>query len=392
MGVVRIQEGRLRRIAEGHPWVYRTEIASVEGSPGDGALVEVRGPRGQLLGTGVYNAASMISVRLLVHGGGTVDDSLVERRVRAAVAYRAYFDEPGCDGRRLLFGEADLLPGVIADQFADVVVLQVLSLGMERWQDRIVRTLVDCVRPRSVLLRNDDPIRLKEGLPLYTRTAFGPEPGEIELRENGLRYAVDPAGGQKTGFYLDQRENHAFLRRFSEGKRVLDAFCYAGGFALNAAAAGAREVLGIDASGEAVVRARDNAARNGLSDRVSFEEANAFDRLRELGRAKERFDVVVLDPPAFTKSRSGKDAAVRGYKEINLSGMRLLPEGGILATHSCSFHMPEDLFVETVLSAARDLGRPVRIVAMRSQAPDHPILAGYPESHYLKSLWLQMIG
>ncbi len=391
MGVVRIQEGRLRRIAEGHPWVYRTEIAAVEGAPADGALVEVRGPRGNLLGTGVYNSASMISVRLLVHGGGAVDDALVEARVRRAVAYRAYFDDPGCDSRRLIFGEADLLPGVIADRFADVVVLQVLSLGMERWTDLIVRTLVDAAEPRTVLLRNDEPIRLKEGLPLYRRTAYGPEPGETTILENGLRFGVDPTGGQKTGFYLDQRENHAFLRRFAAGRRVLDCFCYAGGFALNAAAAGAREVLGIDVSEDAVARARANAALNGLADRTAFEAANAFDRLRELGRAKERYDVVVLDPPAFTKSHSGKDAAVRGYKEINLSGMRLLPAGGILATHSCSYHMAEDLFVETVLSAARDLGRSVRIVALRPQAPDHPVLAGYPESKYLKSLWLEML-
>ena len=390
MGIVHIQEGRLRRIVEGHPWVYRTEIDSVEGAPGDGALVEVRGPRGKLLGTGVYNSASMLAVRLLVHGGGVVDDALIEERVRRAVAYRTYFDRPDTDSRRLVFGEADLLPGVIADQFADVVVLQVLSLGMERWQDLIARTLVELVRPRSLFLRNDEPIRLKEGLPLYTRTFHGPEPGEVLIRENGLRLSVDPAGGQKTGYYLDQKDNHAYLRQFTAGRRVLDCFTYVGGFALNAAAAGATAIVAVDSSAEAVGRAKENAERNGLTG-LSFVTANVFDFLRDQARAKERYDVVVLDPPAFAKSRSALDGAVRGYKEINLGAMRLLPEGGFLATHSCSYHMPEDLFLETVLSAARDLGRGARIVAMRSQAPDHPVLAGYPESHYLKSLWLQML-
>ena len=391
MGVVRVQEGRLRRIAEGHPWVYRTEIEGVDGAPADGDLVEVRGPRGKLLGTGVYNAKSMLTVRLLVHGGGDVDDALIESRVRKAVAYRSYFAEPGTDSARLIFGEADLLPGVIADRFADVVVLQVLSLGMERWTDLIARTLVDLVEPRSLLLRNDEPIRLKEGLPLYRRAFFGPEPGETVLQENGLKYAIDPAGGQKTGYYLDQKDNHDYLRRFVEGKRVLDCLTYFGGFALNAAAGGASETVAVDISDEAVARAKANAERNGLSDRISFVTANAFDYMREQGRAKARYDVVVLDPPAFTKSHSALEGAIRGYKEINLSGMRLLPEGGILATHSCSYHMPERTFVETVLSAANDLGRAARVIALRSQAPDHPVLAGYPESHYLKSLWLQML-
>jgi 23S rRNA (cytosine1962-C5)-methyltransferase len=391
MGVVKVQEGRLRKIVEGHPWVYRTEIDAVEGSPKDGDLVEVRGPRGKLLGTGVFNAQSMLTVRLLLHGGGPVDDALIVDRVRKAVAYRAYYDRPDTDSRRLIFGEADRLPGVIADQFADVIVLQVLSLGMERWQDLIARTLVDLVKPRSLLLRNDESIRLKEGLPLYNRVFFGPEPGETEILENGLKLLVDPVGGQKTGYYLDQKDNHAFLRKFSAGKRVLDCFSYVGGFGLNAAAAGALETVAVDISEDAVSRARANAERNGLSDRMTFVAANAFDYLREQGRARARFNVVVLDPPAFTKSQSARDGAIRGYKEINLSAMRLLPEDGILATHSCSFHMPESTFVETVLSAAHDLGRGARIIGMRSQAPDHPVLVGYPESHYLKSLWLQML-
>ena len=391
MGVVKVQEGRLRKIVEGHPWVYRTEIDAVEGSPKDGDLVEVRGPRGKLLGTGVFNAQSMLTVRLLLHGGGPVDDALVVDRVRKAVAYRAYYDRPDTDSRRLIFGEADRLPGVIADQFADVIVLQVLSLGMERWQDLIARTLVELVKPRCLLLRNDESIRLKEGLPLYNRAFFGPEPGETEILENGLKLLVDPVGGQKTGYYLDQKDNHAFLRRFAAGKRVLDCFSYVGGFGLNAAVAGAQETVAVDISEDAVARARANAERNGLSDRMTFVAANAFDYLREQGRARARFDVVVLDPPAFTKSQSARDGAIRGYKEINLSAMRLLPEGGILATHSCSFHMPESTFVETVLSAAHDLGRGARIIGMRSQSPDHPVLAGYPESHYLKSLWLQML-
>jgi 23S rRNA (cytosine1962-C5)-methyltransferase len=247
------------------------------------------------------------------------------------------------------------------------------------------------VKPKRLILKNDEPIRTKEGLPLYRKVCLGDDVDQVIIRENGLRLAVDLAHGQKTGYFLDQKANHARLRAYAPGKSVLDCFCYSGGFALNAAAAGASQVTAVDQSEDAIGLARINAALNGMSDQIRFVTANAFDYLRQSVSEQVSYDIIVLDPPAFAKSHAARTPARRGYKEINLSAFRLLGPGGILATHSCSYHMPEDLFLETVLEAARDAHRIVRILEMRRQDYDHPVLAGYPESHYLKSLWLQVI-
>ncbi len=389
--VVHVLNGRQKKLSRGHPWVYGNEIERVEGEPEDGALVTVVDFRGRFMGTGFYNSHSLITVRLLTHGREEITDALITKRVANACAYRRYvLSREGTDSCRLIYGEADLLPGVICDKYGDVIVLQILSLGMERYTDVIANALLALFTPSCLLLKNDDPIRLKEGMTCMTRVLYGALPREILILENGIRMRVDPLGGQKTGCFLDQKANHLYLRQFCKGARVLDGFCYAGGFALNAACAGAREVTAVDISDSAIALARENAALNGLSLQTVC--ANCFDFLREQVRAGERFDVVVLDPPAFTKARANIESAKRGYKEIALCAMRLLPAGGILATHSCSYHMPEDAFVDTVLDAARDLRRPVRVITLRRQDIDHPVLAGYPESHYLKSLWLQMLG
>ena len=387
--VVHVVDGRQKKLIQGHPWVYGNEIASVEGEPQDGGLVTVVDFRGRHMGTGFYNSRSLITVRLLTKRREKITDELIASRVRQACAYRRYvLSREGTDSCRLIYGEADRLPGVICDRFGGVIALQILALGMERYTQVIADALIEHEKPDCLLLLNDDAIRKKEGMECFTRVLHGQMPEQVVIHENGIRLRVDLLGGQKTGYFLDQKDNHLFLRQFVKGARVLDCFSYIGGFALNAAVAGAREVTAVDISDSAVAMIRENAALNGVD--VNAVCANCFDFLREQVRAGERYDVVVLDPPAFTKARANMANACRGYKEIALSAMRLLPAGGVLATHSCSYHMPEDVFVSTVLSAAQDLHRQARVITLRRQDIDHPVLAGYPESHYLKSLWLQM--
>ena len=388
--VVHVINGRQKKLLQGHPWVYGNEIERVEGEIADGELVTVVDFRGRYMGTGFYNSRSLITVRLLTHRQEEITDALIAARVKAACDYRRFvMQREGTDSCRLIYGEADRLPGVIADRFGGVIVLQVLALGMERYTQVIADALIACEQPACLLLNNDDAIRLKEGMTCFTKVLHGELPEETIISENGVKLAVDVRGGQKTGYFLDQKDNHLFLRQFCRDARVLDCFSYIGGFALNAAMGGAREVTAVDISESAVELIRRNAQLNGAQ--INAVCANCFDFLRAQVKAGEKYDVVVLDPPAFTKAHANMANACRGYKEIALSAMRLLPPGGVLATHSCSYHMPEEVFVNTVLSAAQDLHRQVRVITLRRQDIDHPVLAGYPESHYLKSLWLQML-
>ena len=387
---VHVVNGRQKKLLQGHPWVYGNEIERVEGEIEDGGLVTVVDFRGRYMGTGFYNSKSLITVRLLTHRQEEITDELIASRVKAACDYRRFvMNRPGTDSCRLIYGEADRLPGVIADRFGGVIVLQVLALGMERFTQTIADALLACEKPDCLLLQNDDAIRCKEGMERFTRVLYGTLPEENIIHENGVKLAVDVLGGQKTGYFLDQKDNHLFVRQFCKDARVLDCFSYIGAFALNAAAAGAKEVTAVDISEAAVQLIEKNAALNGAD--ITAVCANCFDFLRAQVKAGEKYDVVVLDPPAFTKAHANMASACRGYKEIALSAMRLLPAGGVLATHSCSYHMPEEVFVNTVLSAAQDLHRQVRVITLRRQDIDHPVLAGYPESHYLKSLWLQML-
>ena len=388
--IVHVINGRQKKLLQGHPWVYGNEIERVEGEIEDGGLVTVVDFRGRYMGTGFYNSKSLITVRLLTHRQEGITDALIASRVKAACEYRRFvMSRPGTDSCRLIYGEADRLPGVIADRFGGVIVLQVLALGMERFTQVIADALLECEKPDCLLLQNDDAIRRKEGMECFTRVLYGKLPEENVIHENGIKLAVDVLGGQKTGYFLDQKDNHLFVRQFCKDARVLDCFSYIGAFALNAAAAGAKEVTAVDISEAAVQLIEKNAALNGAE--ITAVCANCFDFLRAQVKAGEKYDVVVLDPPAFTKAHANMASACRGYKEIALSAMRLLPAGGVLATHSCSYHMPEEVFVNTVLSAAQDLHRQVRVITLRRQDIDHPVLAGYPESHYLKSLWLQML-
>ena len=388
--IVHVVNGRQKKLLQGHPWVYGNEIERVEGEIEDGGLVTVVDFRGRYMGTGFYNSKSLITVRLLTHRQEEITDELIASRVKAACDYRRFvMNRPGTDSCRLIYGEADRLPGVIADRFGGVIVRPVLALGMERFTQTIADALLACEKPDCLLLQNDDAIRRKEGMECFTRVLYGTLPEENIIHENGVKLAVDVLGGQKTGYFLDQKDNHLFVRQFCKDARVLDCFSYIGAFALNAAAAGAKEVTAVDISEAAVQLIEKNAALNGAD--ITAVCANCFDFLRAQVKAGEKYDVVVLDPPAFTKAHANMASACRGYKEIALSAMRLLPAGGVLATHSCSYHMPEEVFVNTVLSAAQDLHRQVRVITLRRQDIDHPVLAGYPESHYLKSLWLQML-
>lgn len=389
---VRLHRGEEEALRAGRRWVYRTEIAAVEGEPAPGDVVDVLTSRGRFAARGYYNPRSMLTVRLLTADPAErIDGAFFRRRLAAAWDYRRRVLAPESrEACRVVFGEADFLPALIVDRFGDVLVLQTLALGIDRWKSEIVSALVELFAPRAIYERNDVPVRELEGLDQRRGLLYGELPPEVVIAEAGVRFAVDVAAGHKTGHFLDQRENRARLGALAAGARVLDAFCHNGGFGLHAACRGAERVLALDISEAAVAQAERNARLNGVAGRMEFRVANAFDELRRLERAGERFDIVVLDPPAFAKSRAAVAGAYRGYKEINLRAMRLLPPGGILVTCSCSHHMPEPLFLECVHEAARDAGRLLRVIERRGAAPDHPVLLGAEETFYLKCFFLEV--
>jgi 23S rRNA (cytosine1962-C5)-methyltransferase len=374
------------RVRGGHLWVYRTDVrdaADVEG----GSVVLVRDERGRAVGRAFYSSRSEIALRLLTTREEELDREWWRGRLRAAAARRAGLEREA-DAFRLVYSEGDLLPSVIVDRYADVLVLQTLSQGSEALKATLVELLVEEFAPRSVVERNDVRVRALEGLPLQSGVLYGEEPGELEVSQHGTRFRVAPLGGQKTGAFLDQRENHRAARRHARG-RALDCFTFNGGFALSIAPA-CESVLGLDISADAVAASRSNAALNDASN-VEFREANVFDALRELEASGEKFQTVVLDPPAFAKNRASVEAAARGYKEINLRALKMLDAGGVLVTCTCSYHMTEPLFLEVIAEAARDARRRVQIVERRAQSSDHPILVGVPETFYLKCVVLRAV-
>ncbi len=393
MAKVRLKRNEEKRLQAGHPWVYRTEIEEIYGPFEPGDIVEVEDSRGKFIGRGYINPASMITVRLLTYERAEeINEAFWRRRLSAAWNYRQkVLQGADTDSCRVVFGEADFLPGFIVDKFGPYLVVQSLALGIDRFQETLVKLLDELIQPEGIYERSDAAVRKLEGLELRTGFLKGNFDPVVIIRENGIRFYVDIAQGQKTGYFLDQRENRAAIRPLVAGARVLDCFCHTGSFSVHAARYGAREVLGLDISEKAIEMARRNAALNGYEDICSFKVANVFDALREMERSGERYDVVILDPPAFVKSRKALEGAIRGYKEINLRAMKLLPPGGFLVTCSCSYHMPEDLFLKVVFSAARDARRRLRLLARRGQAADHPVLFGYEESSYLKCLFLQVI-
>ena len=372
-----------KRVYTFHPWIFKSDIDKLDAQCLPGDTVDIMSSKGRFLARGYYNPNSQIALRIMTYNEDeAVDRELIFRRIHEAVDYRRSFaDLRSC---RLVFAESDRLPALIVDAFDDILVLQCLALGMERFKQDVVDALVEELHPRGIWERNDVPVRRLEGLDMCTGLLYGEVPDRVQIVENGVRFWVDVKEGQKTGFFLDQKENRAAIAPFVKDKRVLDCFTHTGSFALHAGHYGAAEVTGVDISEYACTFATENAKLNGLEDRVHFVTANAFDLLSDQSRKKEKYDVIILDPPAFTKTRNAVESALRGYKEINLRAMKMIETGGYLVTCSCSQHVLPDLFRKMVLDAARDARVLLRQVEFRTQGKDHPILPYAQETEYLK--------
>ncbi len=385
-----VKRGRDRSLRLGHPWLFSGAVRDVVGEAADGDAVLIESPDGDPLARGILNRRSQIVVRVVTWDPGRdVDDALWWELTRTALDRRSDLAGTGStDAWRLIHAEADGLPGLVADRYGDWVVVQAQSLAADRALPTVIEVLAEALQPRGILDRSDDPIRAKDGLEPRTGTAWGEDPPDlVEVRENGLRFAVDLRAGHKTGFYLDQRDNRRAVAELCRGADVLDVFCFTGGFSVHAAAAGAASLTQVETSSDALAAARANLARNGL-DGVPCEqlEGDAFSVLRRLRDAARSFDVVVLDPPKFAPTRGTLSRALRGYKDINLQGLKLVRPGGWLATFSCSAAVDRETFQTTVFQAAVDAGRRVRAVADLGQPADHPVLLSFPESRYLKGL------
>jgi len=373
------------RLRSGHPWIYRADVSAVRAEGGDRVLV--RGPRGRTLGHAFYSDRSQIALRILTRGDEPADDALVRRRIEEAIAFRQTL-AIDATAWRLVHGEADLLPSLIVDRYDDCLVVQTLSQGADRLLSFVVSVLQDTLRPRGILARNDPRVRLLEGLEQKVEVLAGEVPEVVPVTESGIRCDVDVRRGQKTGLFLDQRENRTAAALYAHG-RLLDCFTYTGGFAL-ALAHRCREVVAIDISEDAVQHVKANAARYGVT--IDARAGNVFDELRGLDRLGERFDTIVLDPPAFAKNKAAVANARAGYKEINLRALKLLSPGGILVTCSCSYNVNEAMFAEVVYEAAVDAQVNVTVVEKRMQARDHPVLLGVPETYYLKCFILRKLA
>jgi 23S rRNA (cytosine1962-C5)-methyltransferase len=377
------------RIEQGHPWIYGNEISETEETIQAGDIVTVYNADKKFIGKGYFNPRSQISIRLLTRNEKEeIDQSFFRRRLEAAWTYRRKLGyTTNC---RLVFGESDGLPGLVIDKFGEYFVLQTLALGMDLWKPVIVSCLKDIFHSDKIYERNDVPVRELEGMVQQKGFLSAPFDPKIIMEENGLRFEVDLENGQKTGYFLDQQDNRRTLDPLVRDAEVLGAFCYTGSFEVHAGFYGARSVLGLDISENAVAQATRNARLNGLEEKVRFEAVNAFDMLKKWSRESKKYDVVMLDPPAFTKSRDNIGKAVSGYKEINLRGMKLLRSGGFLVTSSCTNLVSPTLFLDTIRAAAKDAGKKLRQVVYQSQSPDHPISWGLENTHYLKFLIVEV--
>lgn len=389
-------------IKRGHPWIYDTEIKSVDGEWANGCLTDVVSEKGAYLGTGFVSEKSKIRIRLLSNNANDkFDAAFFKRRLKYALDYRKTVMGGDYSACRLIFGEADGLPGLTVDRYENLLVTQVLSYGMDKIKDVIYRSLYelmaeDGIKIDGIYERNDVAIRELEGLEVYKgwyeSDFISPADSVLtEIVENGIKYEVDVENGQKTGFFLDQKYNRLAVAKIANGKTVLDCFTHTGSFALNAAMGGAKRVTAVDVSETAIAKAKENAEKNGLTDRMDFLCTNVFDLLPELCKGKSEYDMIILDPPAFTKNRKTISDAERGYKEINYRAMKLLPRGGYLATCSCSHFMDNSLFVKMLMSAASDAGVSLKLIEARRQSPDHPTMLNIPETDYLKFYLFQIV-
>ncbi len=391
-----LRPGEADRIVGGHPWIYTGAILRLTADAKDGDLVQVKDHRQRLLGVGFWNRRSRINVRILSPDRIEVNQAFFNDRIRAALAVRTKH-MPNATSFRVVNAESDFLSGLIVDKYEDVLVIQISSLGMDLRKAQIVAALQDIFSPRAIIERSDIGSRKFEGMEESRGVLAGEFSGEMQVKLNGLSFATDLIGGHKTGLYLDQQVNYARVAEFCAGAEVLDCFSFLGGFALHAARAGASHVHGVDQSADAIAAAQRNAATNGLSEKCSFEAANVFDWLKAQTavapheRVIPRFDVIVLDPPSFTRTRAAVDDAMRGYKEIHLRALKLLKTGGTLATFCCSHHVSAELFQEVILAAAYDARKIIRRVATYSQSPDHPIIPAVPETEYLKGFAFEVV-
>ncbi len=386
-----LRPGHDRRTRAGHPWVFSNEIDHLEGSPAPGDALEILSHRGDFLGTAYYNPHSLIAARILSRRRESIDTpEFFLQKFTAALEYRQsiYGDLAAL---RLVYGEADGLPGLVVDRYGEVLSLQFLTLGMDCRREAIVTALRELCSPNAMVARNDVGVRELEGLPQKVELLTGEVPSMLTITAHGLRFRIDVMAGQKTGQFLDQKENHQALQGRVEGRRVLDLFCYSGSWAIHAARYGASQVTGVDISAGALAIARENARINYLEPTVDFVQADAFDLLRDHSQTRERYGTVILDPPAFVKSKKKLKEAIRGYLTINRRGMELVEPGGFLFTCSCSYHMDRETFLDTLRKASQQAGRTVRLLEMRGQAYDHPVLLTCPETEYLKCAVLQVL-
>ncbi len=390
MQTVYLRKNASYRIINNHPWVFANEIEKEDEDITPGGIVKVHTHDNKFVGKGYYNAASQIKVRILTRDKDvTINKTFFEDKINECWQYRQKLGYT--ENCRLVFGEADGLPALIIDKFNDYFVLQTLSLGMERWKGAIVEALQNIFTPKGIYERNDVPVRKLEGLEEVKGFLSEPFDTVIEINENGLRFQVDIANGQKTGYFLDQKDNRRAIEKIVKGATVLEAFTYTGTFSLHAGKYGAKSVLGLDISEHAIAQARKNAELNNLQDIVKFEACNAFDKLKQLTRDGAQYDVVMLDPPAFTKKRENIQKAITGYKEINLRGIQLVKPGGFLVTASCTNLVQPEVFINTIALAAKDAKRVLRQVEFRAQASDHPILWSMENTNYLKFLIVQVL-
>jgi len=380
MKIVKLKQKEDRRILRGHPWVFSNELQGTTDTFASGEIIDVTDFSGRFIGRGYINPHTLISVRILTRRQEEIDNGFFNKKISSARAVRTALGFG--DSFRAVFSEGDGLPGLIVDKYADTLVVQSLTAGIDGLLSAVITALHEVYSPLAIVLRNDAASREIEGLVQEKRVVHGAITGPVTIDESGIKYNVDVLDGQKTGFFFDQCENRLAIRDYVKGRRVLDCFCYSGAWSLTAASFGAAEVIGLDSSEKAILTASDNAALNGLSAR--FKTTDVFSELRALNRQRERFGCIVLDPPAFVKSRAKVREALKGYKEINLRAMRLLEPGGVLVTCSCSHHVDQELFKEMLIDAAYSAGRQARLLEMRSQARDHPILLAAKETQYLK--------
>lgn len=376
------------RIANGHPWVFQNEVAEIKGDVTPGDIVEVYFADGSFAGKGFINPQSQIIVRLLTRRKEDINDDFFYNKIEAAWHYRRKIGYT--ENCRLVFGEADYLPSLIIDKFNDYFSLQTVSLGMDKWKGAIVAAVNKIFHPKGIYERNDVPVRELEGVPQQTGFLSPPFDTKIEIKENGIRFIVDLENGQKTGYFLDQQDNRRTIKHIVKDADVLGAFTYTGTFEIHAACYGAKSVLGLDISESAVAQANYHAKLNGVDDRCRFEAVNAFDVLKRWAKEGRKYDVVMLDPPAFTKSRENIQKAITGYKEINLRGMKLLKNGGFLVTSSCTNLVSPEAFLQTIQMAAKDARKNIRQVTFRQQSGDHPIIWGMENTNYLKFLIVEV--